>query len=267
MRFVFCFSLFVIFISCSPNNVNTDDSLGVYFKQHKSEGCFALFNNGNGQFTIYNMPRYRDSSFLPASTFKIVNALIGLQTGAISNDSMIIKWDRKPRRAEWDRDLSMYEAFRVSSVPYFQEVARRIGRDTMQMWLDSVAYGNKKIGGAIDSFWLNNSLKISPDEQLGLIKRLFFNQLPFFKDYQLMVKNAMLFEDKPSYKLYYKTGLAAKSDGTPLAWVMGWVEENNHPYFFVLNMETKDQSTDLAVVRMQVLKQILKKLGFFQGKK
>lgn len=263
LLFAFCAFLF---FSCSPNNVTTDNSLKKYFDEQKAEGCFALFNNGNGQFTIYNLPRYRDSTFLPASTFKIVNSLIGLQTGIISNDSMVIKWDGVQRdNPEWNRDLTMYEAFRVSSVPYYQEIARRIGRDTMQRWIDSVAYGNKNIKGAIDSFWLNNTMKVSPDEQLGLVKRLYFNQLPFFTTYQDVVKKAMLFEDKPTHRLSYKTGLARKEDGTPIAWVIGWIEENRHPYFFVLNMESKDPSADLINGRMTALRGILTQLQFFRG--
>lgn len=266
MRFFFFIVMACFLAACSPNNVTTDNSLKKYFDEQKSEGCFALFNNGNGQFTIYNLARYRDSAFLPASTFKIINSLIGLQTGKIVNDSMIIQWDGVLRsRPEWNQDLSMHRAFRVSAVPYYQEVARRIGKDTMQFWLDSIAYGTKKITTAIDSFWLDNSLKITPDEQLGVVKRLYFNQLPFFDNYQQMVKNAMLWEDKPTHTLHYKTGLGYKEDGTPLAWVVGWIEENRHPYFFVLNMETKDGTVNLAEARMTVLRKILTQLNFFKG--
>lgn len=254
--------------SCSPNNVDVDNSLGKYFQQNKVEGCFALFNNGTGRFTIYNLNRYKDSAYLPASTFKIVNALIGLQTGKIQSDSMVIKWDGIVRPvAAWNKDLSMYEAFRVSAVPYFQEVARRIGKDTMQFWLDSLAYGSKKIRGPIDSFWLNNTLKITPDEQLGLVKRLYFDQLPFYHYNQDIVKRAMLFENTPDYKLSYKTGWGNRENGNPLGWVVGWVEENRHPYFFVLNFESKDPHADIATIRMSILKGILKQLGFMQGRK
>lgn len=175
--------------SCSQNNVKKDESLKKYFDENQVTGCFALMDNGTGKFTVYNLSRYRDSSYLPASTFKIVNSLIGLQTGKIGSDSMIIKWDGIKRRPEWDQDLSMYRAFRVSAVNYYQEVARRIGKDTMQRWLDSLSYGTKTIRSAIDSFWLDNSLKIKPDEQLGLVKRLYFGQLPFFRTYQETVKN------------------------------------------------------------------------------
>ncbi|HEV7334037.1 MAG TPA: penicillin-binding transpeptidase domain-containing protein [Flavisolibacter sp.] len=268
MRFLFFGVFAFLLLGCSPNNVTTDDSLKKYFEEQKAEGTFGLFNNGNGQFTIYNLPRYRDSAYLPASTFKIINSLIGLQTGVISSDSMVIQWDGVQRdMPEWNKDLTMHQAFRVSSVPYYQEVARRIGKDTMQFWLDSLAYGTKQIKGPVDSFWLDNSLKLTPDEQLGLVKRLYFNQLPFFTPYQEMVKRAMLFEDKPTHQLSYKTGLGIKENGTRLAWVVGWIEENRHPYFFVLNMETKDPSVNLVEGRMTALRGILTQLQFFQGKR
>src|ERR1700740_3630965 len=105
MRISFLFLLVpVVFISCSPNNVDIDNSLKKYFDENKVNGCFPLMDNGTGKFTIYNLNRYRDSSYLPASTFKIVNSLIGLQTGKITNDSMVIKWDGIKRKPEWDKD-------------------------------------------------------------------------------------------------------------------------------------------------------------------
>ena len=259
--------------SCSPNNVEEDKSLGKYFTENKVVGCFGLYNNATNEFTFYNKKRFTDSSYLPASTFKIVNSLIGLQTGVISSDSMIIKWDGVKRNVEeWNKDLSMYEAFRVSSVPYYQEVARRIGKDRMEYWMDTVNYGAGpkdtafRISTTIDSFWLDNSLKITPDEELGLVKMLYFDQLPFFKNYQEKVKKAMLFENTTMYRLAYKTGWGRKENGNHLAWAVGWVEENNHPYFFVLNFESPDANADIPAIRMKILKEILQQLGFFKGK-
>ena len=259
---IICIALF----GCSANNVNTDNSLEKYFTENKVEGCFALLDNGTGQFTVYNLSRYRDSAYLPASTFKIVSSLIGLQTGKISNDSMIIKWDGIDRgRAECNKDMSMYEAFRLSCPPWYQELARRIGKDTMQHWLDSLAYGNKKIS-RIDTFWLDNSLKIKPDEELGLVKRLYFNQLPFHQRNQEIVKRTMLFENNTDYRLSYKTGWGQNEKGHQLAWIVGWIEENKHPYFFVLNFESVDANADIPAIRMTILKGILKQLGFMEGK-
>ena len=258
--------LILLFNACSLNNVKQDPSLKKFFDDNHVHGTFALLNNGTAKFTIYNLKRYRDSSFLPASTFKILNSLIGLQEGAISGDSMIIKWDGIHRREAWDKDLTMYEAFRVSAVPYYQEVARRIGKDRMQQWLDSISYGTKKITTRVDSFWLDNSLKITPDEELGLVKKLYFNQLPFFANYQETVKRAMLFEDNANYRLSYKTGWGRTEKGNQLGWIVGWIEENKHPYFFVLNFETADANADIAAMRMNILKGILKQLGFMEGR-
>jgi beta-lactamase class D len=267
MRFIFA-CVFLGLIGCSPNNVTEDESLGQFFKDQQAEGCFGLLNNNTGRFTIYNLERYRDSAFLPASTFKIVNSLIGLQTGRIRDENMVIKWDGIKRPVEdWNRDLSMTEAFRVSSVPYYQQVARSIGMDTMQHWLDTLSYGTKKIKTRIDTFWLDNSLQITPDEQLGLVKRLYFNQLPFFRVHQEKVKQAMVFEDKPAYRLSYKTGWARKENGAHLGWVVGYIEENKHPYFFVLNLESRDPDFDMVTARMKILKGILGKMGFMEGKK
>lgn len=262
----------IVLMSCSPNSVTINNDLKKYFDENKVEGCFGLMDNGTGQFTIYNLARYRDSSYLPASTFKIVNSLIGLQTGAISSDSMVIQWDGVERRPEWDKDLTMYEAFRVSSVPYYQEVARRIGKDSMEAKLDHIKYGAASdtdkvvIHSAIDTFWLDNSLKISPDQQLGLVKQLYFNQLPFFNTYQEKVKHAMLFENNSNYQLSYKTGWGFRENGNPVGWIVGWIEENRHPYFFVLNIESPVHDYDMGPVRLNMLKSILKEMGFFEGR-
>ena len=260
-------AIFILWAGCSPNNVNVDEGLKKYFEENGVEGCFAMMDNATGKFTVHNLHRYKDSSYLPASTFKIVNSLIGLQTGIISSDSMVIKWDGIKRNVdEWNKDLTMYEAFRVSSLPYYQEVARRIGKDTMQYWLDLLGYGTKKITTHVDSFWIDNSMKITPDEELGLVKRLYFGQLPFHRYNQEIVKRAMMFEDNSNYKLAYKTGWGFNERGNNIGWVVGWIEENRHPYFFVLNIETAKKDFDMLKIRMKILKDILKYLGFMEGK-
>lgn len=265
-----CYSIIFLFIllvtGCTPNNVTVDNSLEKHFKENNVDGCFGLFDNGQGHFTIYNLARYRDSAYLPASTFKIVNAMIGIKTGVIFDEKMVIPWDKVERSIpEWNQDLTMEQAFKVSAVPYFQEVARRIGKDTMQLWLDSLQYGNKKIS-QIDSFWLDNSLKITSDEQLGLMKKLYFEQLQIDKRPQRIVKNIMLQEANTNYKLSYKTGWGKNEKGNDIGWIVGWIEENRHPYFFVLNIEAK-AGTDVPTVRMKILKGILTQMGFFKGEK
>jgi beta-lactamase class D len=258
--------------SCTQNNVQENKTLKPFFEKNNVTGCFAIYDNAHGEFTIHNLKRYRDSAYSPASTFKIVNSLIGFETGKITREDMVLKWDGKPRmRPEWNQDLRYDSAFRYSAVWYFQEIARMIGRDTMKWYIDSLQYGNKNISGAIDSFWLNNNLKVRPDEQLGLMKQLYFNQLSnlFSERSMNKVKEAMLAEKTDKYALSYKTGLTETEQGHPLAWIVGWIEEGNQnkPYFFVLNIESANPSADLRSVRMTLLKDLLKHLGYLQGKK
>lgn len=259
----FCFYLF----SCTVNKAKTDNSLKKYFDENKVDGCFTMMDNASGEITVYNMTM-DTMRFSPASTFKIVNSLIGLETGVITNDTMMIKWDGTKRPVEsWNKDMGMSEAFKLSSLPYYQETARRIGKERMKLWIDSIGYGNKNMNGPVDSFWINNQLKISPDEQLGLVKRLYFDQLPFRKSVQQMLRNVMLQEDNTAYKLSYKTGWGFDEKGNANGWVVGWIEENRHVYFFVTFVQAPDATTDINLVRMNITKGILKQLGFMQGRK
>lgn len=259
---VFVISLF----SCSVNKAKIDNRLKKYFDAKNVDGCFTMLNNADGKITVYNMG-LDTMRLTPASTFKIANALIGLQTGIITNDSMVIKWDGiKRKNIEWNKDLNLRDAFKLSAVPWFQELARRIGKDTMQQWIDTLAYGNTNTDGPVDSFWLNNQLKISPDEQLGFLKRLYFDQLPFRKTVQQNLRDMMLQEDNTLYKLSYKTGWGTDEQKNNIGWLVGWIEENRHVYFFVTLVKYPDADIDMKSVRLNITKDILKELGFLQGK-
>lgn len=257
--------------ACSVNKADIDNSLKKHFDEQQVDGCFTLMNNKNGKVTVYNM-QLDTMRFTPASTFKIVNSLIGIETGKIKDENMVIAWDGVVRTLpngdtakDWNKDLSFTDAFKASAVPYFREVARRIGAKDMQRWLDTLGYGNRQIGTAVDSFWLNNTLKVSADEQLGLAKRLYFDQLPFQKRTQQIVRDVMLQEENTQYSLSYKTGWGFDEKGDNIGWLVGWVEENNHPYFFVTLVKSADKNIDMKKVRLAITKGILSQLGFFKG--
>jgi beta-lactamase class D len=258
---------FALISSCSVNRATINNDLKKYFDSAHVDGCFSLLDNANGKITVYNMT-LDTQRVLPASTFKIVNSLIGLETGKITDEKMVIKWDGIRRsNEEWNKDLTMEEAFKVSAVPYYQEVARRIGRDTIKLWIDSLHYGNMNISGPIDSFWLNNTLKISPDEQLGLVNKLYFDKLPFAKRTQQIIRDVMLQENNTLYKLSYKTGWGFDEKNNSIGWMTGWIEENRHVYFFVTLIKSADKNINMPQVRMNITKGILNELGFLRGQK
>jgi beta-lactamase class D len=271
INFAISLLLTLAIAGCSVNKADLDSSLKKYFDEQQVEGCFTLLNNKTGKVTVYNM-QLDTMRFTPASTFKIVNSLIGIETGKIKDEKMIIAWDGEVRRFPngdtahgWNKDLDFTAAFKTSAVPYFREVARRIGNKDMQRWLDTLGYGNRQIGKAIDSFWLNNTLKVSADEQLGLVKRLYFDQLPFQKRTQQMVRDVMLQEENTQYSLSYKTGWGFDETGANIGWLVGWIEENKHPYFFVTLIKSANKEIDMAKVRLAITKNILTQYGFFKG--
>ncbi len=249
--------------ACTRNNVKEKPQYKAIFDKYKVHGTFAAYDNVFDENSIYNLPRFRDSSFCPASTFKIVNGLIGLETGTIVKND-IVKWDGKPKwNKDWEKDMNFDQAFKTSCVWYFQDVARKIGKDTMQRFLDSISYGSKKITTKIDSFWLDNSLKIKPDEQLGLLKKLYFKTLGKYFSNRTMdaVKDAMLMEKTDKYGLYYKTGLAFNENKMPLGWIMGWVEFTGPKpkvNFFLLNVEGKVSTEAMIELRKPMLMELLK---------
>ncbi|MCC7030894.1 MAG: class D beta-lactamase, partial [Chitinophagaceae bacterium] len=248
---------------------------GTIFKKYGiHSGCFELADNNHDQIFIYNLER-ASQRYSPASTFKIMNSLVALETSVALDENLSIAWDGVARRPEWDKDLNMREAFKVSSVPYYQDLARKIGAVDMQKWLDSVKYGNKRIGPKIDEFWLNDTLQITADEQVGFVKKLYFDKLPFAQRTQRIVRSLMLQEDSSAYKLYYKTGtsiLMKEGKKSILAWVVGFVEKketqkgvvtkkeetNYKPYFFAMNFETPDTNMNYKEARINILKDVLR---------
>jgi beta-lactamase class D len=171
-----------------------------------------------------------DTMLSPASTFKIYNALQALDNKILRDENDTLHWDGKKRMvAGWNRDLNLQEAFGTSAVWYFQEIARRSGKERMQHTLNVLDYGNKSAAGSVDSFWLNGTLRISAKQQLDLLRRLYHEQLPFSAESQQTVKQIMK-NSEPD--LYGKTGwgMWQRKD---LGWFIGWIEHEGKPMFFV----------------------------------
>ena len=262
---VFFLLVVSLFFGCSPNNVSIDNSYEKYFTQNNVRGTVAIYNNGQSNFIIYNLNRYKDSAYSPGSSFDILSSLIGLQSGIIPNEKKILSPDTA-HIAFSNTGISLETAYANSTSSYFQQLAKTIGAKEIKFWIDSIKYGNKNIGKSIDSCWSDNSLKITPDEQLGFIEKVYFNQLPFQKRVQNIVKKLLIKESNTNYQLAYKSGTAIAENGHQIGWLIGWVEENKHPYFFVVNTEG-DKPYNMDTINSTVLHPILKELGFFNGKK
>jgi len=231
-----------------------------YFDQYKVDGSFILYNTKDSTIFEINEARCKQR-FIPASTFKIFNSLVGLETAVIKDENFKIKWDSVVRaEPAWNKTQDMKTAFKNSTVWYYQELARRVGEEKMRNYINLVSYGNKDISGGIDKFWLTGKLRISQEEQIELLIKLYNNKLPFSARSQNIVKKIMLQEDSVSFKLSGKTGWGVQ-DSLNIGWYIGWVEKNNNVYFFALNIETKDPDPkNFPVARVEITKAILREL-------
>ncbi len=94
------------------------------------------------------------------------------------------------------------------------------------------------------------------------MKQLYFKGLPFQKRSQELFSKMILKEANSNYKLSYL--VATDNALGNQAWVVGYIEENLHPYFFVLHTSATD-GNDLKNRNINLLKSILMKEGFFKG--
>ncbi len=238
----------------NPSGIERQD-WAAEFAEVGITGTFVLYSPASGKWQFHDQAR-ADSAYLPASTFKIFNSLVGLQTKAVAHDSILFKWDGKLRGWEkWDMDQTMKTAFQFSSVWYYQELARRIGQPKMQQWLNKVGYGNAKIGEKLDEFWLDGSLQISAIQQVLFLTRLEALQLPFSKAVQKNVHRLMLAEEGEGWKLYGKTGWGDHGN-RQIGWYVGFVRSKGQSHIFALNMDIHEDED--AEYRKVLTRKILK---------
>lgn len=273
-RFILFFlilTLFIVITGCS-NNTNSaskdlkstekvfDEDLSKYFTGY--EGCFVLFDMNKNEYTIFNQQKSQ-KQVPPCSSFKIVNSLIGLETKVVEDENTTFKWDGTKYLIEsWNKDHTLKTAISNSVVWYYQKLASQVGEEKMQDYLNKVNYGNKDISGGITKFWLQSSLKISPKEQVDILRKFYDYQLPFSKKNIDIVKKIIALSEDNGAKLSGKTGSGSKlnSDKYINGWFVGYVEKDKNIYIFATNIEyngTSDKSAggkEAKEITLKILK-------------
>jgi beta-lactamase class D len=253
-----------------PRSISQPD-LASYFKPFPA-GAFVLYDLKRNSYARYNEARCRER-FSPFSTFKIPNSLIGLDTGVIKDAEYRIKWDRQKYPPhdedtlpfkEWWQDQTLRTAIRRSVVWYYRELATAVGKPRMQEYVHKLRYGNEDVSGPIDNFWLADSLKISADEQVEFLKRLYKEELPVSKRSIRIVKEITTLEETPRYRLHGKTGGGPLDENRFLGWFVGYLETKDNTYLFATQIEGP---TYLSVrdERIAVTKHILSDLGYMKN--
>lgn len=251
----------------APTIAQQTASLEAQFAQHFQslgvEGAIIIHDLNQNVTYEHNRDRNRQA-FLPASTFKILNSLIALETGVIANDVAVLTWDGIERMIPvWNQDLNLRRAFNLSAVWFYQVLARRVGHDRMQQWVSEAGYGNQTIGSpeAIDSFWLEGDLRITPQQQIEFLQRLHRNELPFSEETVSTVKDIMITERTPDYTLRAKTGWAGlgEADQPQIGWYVGYLERGENVYLFATSIDMRSDAD--APVRLELTRRCFETLN------
>lgn len=206
------------------------------FLEAGTPGTFVLYDVADERLVVVN-PARAEQRFLPASTYKIPNSLIAFETGVVADENQVLPYGGGPQPFEhWERDMHLRDAIQASSVPIYQEVARRVGLERMQAWVDRLEYGNRSLGEVVDRFWLDGPLEISAMEQVRFLARLAQRRLPASERSQRLVREILRIEETPDYALFAKTGWAIRRS-PEIGWWVGWVERGDRVYCFALNID------------------------------
>lgn len=235
-----------------------DAKIAEMFDQAGVTGTFVVHDVATGEYVGHDRQRAA-IRYVPASTYKIPNSLIGLATGAVSSVDEVLPYGGGPTYLpQWARDMPLREAIRISNVPVYKELARRIGMPRMREGLRRLDYGNMDAGSVIDAFWLDGPLKISALEQTRFLGRLAQGKLPFPKAAMAAVREIVRQDDHAN--LYAKTGWYMPDDRkNQIGWWVGWVEKDGKVYAFALNVDITDDT--VAAKRVPLGKAALQALG------
>ncbi len=279
------FLILLIFFSCSPqkkNNIdfkptiNSNFTINSEFKKYFDDcgvkGSIAIFDNNNQEWILSDTVNVMNES-LPASTFKIINLLIALETKTIKNENEIVKWVGKTDtikygyRPEIYHDMSVKEAFEVSAGWVFIELAKKIGIEKYKKYLSACEYGNLNLTESNNDFWNFGYFAISPINQVEFIKKLYEEKLPFSKQTIDIVKRVMITEKTEEFTIRAKTGWT-RENNINTGWWIGYFEANDNTYFFatLLLQDRKNNRDDFGSCRKEITKKIFSELGFINNK-
>jgi beta-lactamase class D len=231
--------------------------LASVFSDRGTVGTMAVYEPAVRRLVLVNAKR-ADQRFVPASTFKLANSLIALETGVVKDENEIIPYGGKPQwNKAWERDMPMREALLLSNVQVYQEIARRVGLGRYSEWLAKLSYGNQQVGSVVDQFWLKGPLRTSAIEQALFAARLARKELPLSQRSQSIVREIARLETANGKGLFGKTGWAVGDE--KIGWLTGLVEAGQDVTAFSLNIDMPDAA--LAPKRIEIAKHILVALG------
>nr|WP_234994514.1 penicillin-binding transpeptidase domain-containing protein [Pedobacter caeni] len=245
------------------------EALKKVFRTYGVEGSITIYDYKSKKW-LYSDAVDAKIPMQSASTFKIINLLIALETGTIKDENEIIPWPGKTDtalygyRPEIYRDISVKEAFEVSAGWAFIEIAKKIRRPVYLSYLKQSGYGNLDLSEKGDDFWNFGPMKISPENQISFLLKLYEGKTPFSKRNTELLKKVMITESNAEYVLRSKTGWT-RTEGQDIGWWVGYIVNKDRPYFFAtrLRKELGKPNANFSKLRKEITREILRDLKAF----
>lgn len=224
----------------STENISYVD-YSAYFGEY--EGSFVLYDLENDIWSIHDLEN-ATLRVSPNSTYKIYDALFGLEEGAITPDNSFIAWNQEVYPFEaWNADQTLQSAMHSSVNWYFQTVDEKIGAASVNSYIQEIGYGNENIDGDFPTYWMESSLEISPIEQVELLTKLYNNSFGFDPENINAVKDSICLSSSENGTFYGKTG-TGRIDGQDVnGWFIGYIETADNTYFFATNIGAESNAT------------------------
>lgn len=270
-------------LNCSTNKQilkeSTDLSNGIiilkddfkkYFDNCGVDGSIAIFDLKEQRWFVSDTTGIKIET-LPASTFKIINLLIALETQTIKDENEIIKWVGSTDTVKYGyrpgiyHDMSVKEAFELSAGWVFVELAKKIGKEKYKEYLTKSKYGNNDFSQKETDFWNFGNFAISPINQVEFLRSLYEERLPFSKRNIDIVKNVMITEQAQDYTIRAKTGWT-RENNLNTGWWTGYIETKKGTYFFATRLlqNRKMNRSDFGSCRKEITKKALKDLRIIE---
>lgn len=233
-----------------PKNIKRISNLELSNAFHGYEGSFVLYNSRENTWSVYDPDNAR-KRISPNSTYKIYDALLGLESGVISPESSVISWNGEACPFEaWEGDQDLNSAMKNSVNWYFQSIDSQLGSDSIKSFLHTIQYGNQQTGSDMDLYWTDSSLKISPLEQVELLKKFNENEFHFSPDNISAVKKALQLSSSDAGNFFGKTGTGRIDNRDVNGWFVGYVETSDNTYYFSVNIKADSNASGSAAAKI-----------------
>ena len=233
-----------------PKNIKRISNLELSNAFHGYEGSFVLYNSRENSWSVYDPDNAR-KRISPNSTYKIYDALLGLESGVISPESSVISWNGEACPFEaWEGDQDLNSAMKNSVNWYFQSIDSQLGSDSIKSFLHTIQYGNQQTGSDMDLYWTDSSLKISPLEQVELLKKFNENEFHFSPDNISAVKKALQLSSSDAGNFFGKTGTGRIDNRDVNGWFVGYVETSDNTYYFSVNIKADSNASGSAAAKI-----------------